>query len=113
MTFGFFNQLYGAFYLETYQITNQATHWDLVESPEQNNIFSMEKKKLHIEIRDENATYNAWAEITVYTEEYPAEYLGTYIVCEGSPLLLEVDDRPWDVRIESCSVDCEVYWFIE
>lgn len=78
-----------------------------------NSLYSMEERQIIVDVVDENSSVTASAVVVVYTLDAPAEELGPYTVYEGTPLRVDIDERTWDVRVNSSTPGSTVTWSIE
>ncbi len=71
-----------------------------------------EERKIIIISKDENSTTQSWAEVEVFSID-GNDIIGPFTVYEGTPELIDIDEREWEVRVLNKSLGSTVSWNIE
>lgn len=76
-----------------------------------NILLSAGKNEIVINSEDNNPCQIAWSIIYIYSID-GLDLMGPYVVNEGEPLTVEIDDKDWSVRVFEQSPESTVSWSI-
>lgn len=81
----------------SYDVTLNQTDFTFFEVDEPV-INSAEERKINVEVEDGQASQESWADVVIVSKDGTTT-LGPYTVSEGTTLVVAIDERDWELRV--------------